>query len=179
MVMDTKLMLRLLRQGNAKAFKELYYNYHKRLFNFSLKILRNTQEAEDLVQEVFVAIWETRGELDENKSFTSFIFMIAKNKALNKIKKKLSHQVYVDYIQKETQYRNDLRKDIESHELIKFIEKTIHELPGKTKKIFLLSRNEGLTYREIAQKLNISDNIVDHEIRKSLQYIKNKIKKFY
>jgi len=177
MILPENLLISELQRGNAKAFEALYDRYHTRLYNFCMKIIKNSQEAEDLVQDVFIAIWENREKLDVNKSFTSFVFMIAKNKLLNKIKKNLSLQVYMDFIQHENPDRNDLRKDVESHELMNFLQKTIHELPEKTKEIFLLSRNEGLTYKEIAHKLGISENVVDHEIRKSLQHIKNQIKK--
>ena len=177
MILPEKLLTRELQRGNAKAFELLYDRYHARLYNFCLKIIRNAQEAEDLVQDVFIAIWENREKLDENKSFSSFVFMIAKNKMLNKIKKNLSHQIYMDFMQKENQDRDDLRKDIESYELMNLLQKTIHQLPEKTKEIFLLSRNEGLTYKEIALKLNISENVVDHEIRKSLMHIKDQIRK--
>lgn len=178
MVLPDKLLIQELQQGNAKAFEALYDRYHARLYNFCLKIIRNTQEAEDLVQEVFIAIWEYREQLDESKSFPNFVFRIAKNKVLNKMKKNLSHQVYLGFLQTENQDRHDLRKDIESDELINFLQKTYQELPEKTKKIFLLSRDEGLTYREIAYKLDISENVVDYEIRKSLHHIKDQLKKF-
>ena len=177
MVLPEKLLIHELQRGNAKAFEALYIRYHAKLYNFCYKIIRNTQEAEDLVQEVFIAIWENREKLNKSKSFTSFVFRIAKNKVLNKIKHNLSRQVYMEFIQKENQDQDDLRKDIESHELMSFLQKTIHELPEK--EIFLLSRDEGLTYKEIAHKLDISENVVDHEIRKSLQHIKDQLKKLH
>ena len=179
MFLPEKLLIQELKGGNAAAFEALYDRYHARLYNFCLKIIRNTQEAEDLVQEVFIVIWENREILDENKLFQSFVFRIAKNKVLNKIKKNLSRQVYMEYIQKENRKQDDLRNNVEYHELMNFLQKSIQQLPEKTKNIFILSRNEGFTYKEIAHKLDISKNVVDHEIRKSLQYIKDQLNKFY
>ena len=179
MYFQEKLLIRELQRDNAKAFEELYYRYHARLYNFCYRIIRNAQEAEDLVQNVFIAIWENREKLDENKSFSGFVFRIARNKVLNKIKQNLTRQVYQGYLLDNEQVQNDLRTDIESRELMELIRKGIDSLPERTKNIFLLSRNEGLTYQEIASRLEISENVVDHEIRKSLQHIKEKLKKFY
>ena len=128
-----------------------------------------------MVQEVFIAVWENREKLDEGKSFSGFIFSIAKNKALNRIKQNFSRKVYLEYMQKENQEQHDLISEIESRELMDSLLKTIQELPDKTKQIFLLSRSEGLTYRQIASRLDVTENVVDHEIRKSLQFIRDKL----
>ena len=175
MLLHEKLLIRELRCGNAKAFEVLYKQYNARLFNFSMKIIRNKQDAEGMVQEVFIAVWENREKLDENKSFSGFVFSIAKNKALNRIKQNLSRKVYLEYMQMENQVQNDMESDIESRELMDYLLKTIQELPDRTKQIFLLSRNEGLTYKQIASRLDVTENVVDHEIRKSLKYIRDKL----
>ncbi|KPL13103.1 MAG: hypothetical protein AMS26_15540 [Bacteroides sp. SM23_62] len=179
MLLHEKLLIRELQRGNAKAFELLYKQYHARLFNFSLKIIRNKQDAEGMVQEVFIAVWENREKLDESKSFSGFIFSIAKNKALNRIKQNLSRKVYLEYMQMENQIQNDTVSDIESRELMDYLLKTIQELPDKTKQIFLLSRNEGLTYKQIASRLDVTENVVDHEIRKALKYIRDKLGNFH
>jgi RNA polymerase sigma-70 factor (ECF subfamily) len=178
MLLQEKLLIRELQRGNAKAFELLYQQYHARLYNFCMSIIRNKQDAEGMVQEVFIAVWENRERLDENKSFSGFVFSIAKNKTLNRIKQNLSRKVYLEYMQTENQDPDDIASDFESRELIEFLHKTIQELPEKSKEIFLLSRNEGLTYKQIASKLDISENVVDHEIRKSLKYIREKLVDF-
>ena len=179
MLLQEKILILELQHGNAKAFEELYIRYNARLYNFFYKIIRNTQEAEGLVQEVFITIWENKEKLDENKSFSSFIFRIARNKVLNIIKQKLTQKVYRKYILDKDKDWMDLRTDIESRELMDLIQKSIDALPERTKEIFLFSRNDGMTYKEIAQKLNITENVVDHEIRKALQKIKEFLSKYY
>ncbi len=175
MLLHEKILILELRRGNAKAFELLYKQYHARLFNFSLKIIRNKQDAEGMVQEVFIAVWENREKLDEKKSFGGFIFSIAKHKALNRIKHNISRKVYLEYMQMENHVQNDMVSDIESRELMDYLIKTIQELPDKTKQIFLLSRNEGLTYKQIASRLDVTEDVVDHEIRKSLKHIREKL----
>jgi RNA polymerase sigma-70 factor (ECF subfamily) len=179
MLLHEKLLIRELQRGNVKAFELLYQQYHARLYNFCLSIIRNKLDAEGMVQDVFIAVWENREKLDESKSFSGFIFSISKNKALNRIKQNLSRKVYLEYMQMENQAQNYMASDIESRELMDYLLKTIQELPDKTKQIFLLSRNEGLTYKQIASKLDVTENVVDHEIRKSLKYIKEKLSDFH
>lgn len=179
MLLHEKLLIREVQRGNAKAFELLYRQYHARLFNFSRRIIRNKQDAEGMVHEVFIAIWENREKLDENKSFSGYIFSIAKNKALNRIKKNLARKFYFEYMQQENRLQNDIVSEIESRELMDFLLKIIQELPDSTKEIFLLSRNDGLTYKQIAVKLDITENVVDHEIRKALKYIRDKLSNFH
>lgn len=179
MLLQEKILVRELQRGNAKAFEELYFRYHARLYNFCNRIMRNTQEAEGLVQEIFIAIWENREKLDENKSFNGFIFKIARNKIINRIKQKLTHNVYRKYMSEKDKEPIDLRTEIESREMMVLIQKSIDALPEQTKEIFLFSRNDGMTYKEIARKLNISENVVDHEIRKALQKIREYLNKYY
>lgn len=179
MLLNEKLIIRELRNGNTQAFVLLYDAYHVRLFNFCVKIIKDKEESKDLVQEVFIKIWETRESLDEDKSFSGFVFKIAKNKVLNRIKKKLSHRIYLVCISEDKKLGTDFNDEVESHEFMGFLKKTIEQLPETTKNIFLLNRNEGLTYKKIAQKLDITENVVDHEIRKALQHIKDQIKKYY
>jgi RNA polymerase sigma-70 factor (ECF subfamily) len=178
-LLQEKILILELKLGNGKALEELYFRYHARLYNFFYKIIRNTHEAEGLLQEVFITIWENKERLDENKSFSAFIFRIARNKALNIIKQKLIQKVYRKYILDEHKDYMDLRTDIESREFMDLIQKSIDALPERTKEIFLLSRNDGITYKEIAQRLNITENVVDHEIRKALKKIKVFLRKYY
>ncbi len=170
MSLNEKILVCELKKGNSKAYELLFFHYFKKLYNFSYKITRDTQESEDLVQDVFISVWNSRDKLDENRSFSGFVFKIARNKALNLIKQKLTRQIYSQYTSNEESLQGN--SDIEAQEFSKIINASISSLPEKTKEIFLLSRNEGLTYIEISQKLNISENIVDHEIRKALKKIK-------
>jgi len=173
MALNEKILVHELKMGNAKAYEQLFFSYHKKLYNFCFSITGNTQESEDLIQEVFISIWNCRHQLDETRSFNGFVFKIARNKALNIIKHKLNRQIYIQYTNNdEPEHWN---AEIETQELMNIIKKSLEALSEQTRKIFLLSRNEGLTYKEISQKLDISENIVDHEIRKALKSIKESL----
>jgi RNA polymerase sigma-70 factor (family 1) len=175
MVLNEKMLVIQLRNGNSKAFEKLFSHYFPKIYLFIYKIIQNRQEAEDLVQDVFIAIWNNREELDENRSFASFLFKIAKNKALNLIKHRLIHQVFIQYAEGEN-VSHSSSAEFNAIEFQSIIEEAVSSLPEKTREIFLLSRYEGRSYLQISGKLGISENVVDHEIRKALQSIKKVLK---
>ncbi len=176
-----KILVSLMKAGNSFAFEKLYFKYSKKLYNFTFSILKNKEDSEGLVQNVFMKIWETRSEINVELSFGGYIFRIAKNMLLNQLKKKINEKVYIDYLLTSPEDTVlPVEQEINFLELNLEIERLIDSLPVKRREIFLLSRKEGLTYREIAEKLNISANTVNTQISKSLEYIRDHlINKFY
>ncbi len=175
---DEKILVCQLKQGNDEAFKQLFLKYHKKLYHFSKKILKDRDESEGIVQNVFMEIWETRKRLDEEKSFSGYLFKIAKNKIYNTIRKKINEQVYREYIVSENHGNGpSVEDEYNSRHLSITIEKLIDSLPRRRKEVFLLSRDEGLTYKEIATKLKISENTVDTQIRSALNFLRNQFRK--
>jgi RNA polymerase sigma-70 factor (ECF subfamily) len=172
------ILVKELKKGNSKAFEELYSLYCQRLYNFCLRLTRNKIETQGMVQDTFIAIWENRQTIDESKSFSGFIFKIARNKCLNMLKKRLIRDVYENYVRSANSESNDLRVEIEYNELDAAIQESIHSLPEKRKQIFLLNRVEGLSYKEISLRLDITENVVDHEIRKALKQIRDDLARY-
>ncbi len=166
----------MMKAGNSYAFEKLYFKYCKKLYNFVFSICKNREDTEGLVQLVFMKVWEKRTEIDTEQSFSGYIFRIAKNSLLNKIKKKLNERVYLDYLlSRPEDLSNSVEKNINFLELNLEIDRLIKNIPEKRRKIFLLSRMEGLTYREIAAKLNISVNTVNTQISKSLEELRDRL----
>jgi len=169
-----------LKAGDDQAFEKLYHKYSKKLFNFGYKMLQSKQEAEGLVQDTFLKIWEIRYKLDENYSFSGYIFKIARNKIYNIFRARINERFYREYLQEYAETLEDnLERELDYNELNTFYIELISRLPERRKEIFLLSRNEGYTYREIAQKLQISENTVDTQIRKSLDFFRQSLREKY
>lgn len=173
---DQKLVVRL-KTGDGEAFEKLFNKYNQKLCNFCFRILRSKQEAEGVVQNTFLKIWETRQMLNENLPFNSYIFKIAQNKVFNLLRKQINQRYYIEYLEEYTEMlENSTEKRILFNELEKTIQILMDQLPERRKEIFLLSRNEGLTYKEIADKLKISENTVDTQIRKVLDYFRQSLR---
>ena len=173
-----KKTLKKLKQGNPKAFELLFNKYHHKLYNFILSFVNDSYEAENIVQDVFVTVWETKHRINIESSFGSLVYRIAKNKALNCLRKSLNKKLYLDtVIQNQKYFEFSTDKTIDYKELTFYFNKYVDELPERRQEIFLLSANEGLTYKEIARKLNITENTVDTQIRNALNYIRENIAK--
>jgi len=173
-----KIYLKKLKSGDPKALEYFFIKYHKKVFFYIQNFVREKEVAEDILQDVFLSIWQNKHNINIEYSFASFIFKIAKNKSLNFIRKSLNKKVYLNYIkEKDEEYDFEIDKKIDYKELEFYFFKFINELPEKRREIFLSSINEGLSYKEIAKKFNISENTVDTQIRYSLKYIREKIRK--
>jgi RNA polymerase sigma-70 factor, ECF subfamily len=178
-VSDNELVRRLSK-GDQLAFKDLYLKFHARIYNFCFKLLASSEEAKDIVQHVFITLWDQRETLDAEKSIEKYIYTIARYSAYQNLRKRVyQHAAIVYLINNEPQLKEVTFDDVLYDELKGFFEEVIESLPARRKEIFKLNRNEGLTYKDIALRLNISENTVDTQMRHSLQFIKKAYDKYY
>jgi RNA polymerase sigma-70 factor, ECF subfamily len=165
-----------LKEGNLQAFNELFDRYEKRLYHFSLGYLRSAQDAEEIVQEVFMKIWNNRAELSTQKSLESYLFTIAKNGILNTIRKSKSEQLYLNYVKINPGKNVLLDDEINFNELKKAYEDAIEQLSPRRKEIFLLSRENSLSNEEIAKQMNISVKTVENQMTSALTEIRRNLR---
>ena len=171
--------LSALAGGDFEAFGVLYEKYHRSLYLFALKLSKNQHEAEELVQSVFVTVWETRQTVDSEKSFSAYLFTIARNRFYDMLRKRVTESCYADYILYwNNQVADDLEKQIEDQETNEIVQQLLQQVPERRREIFLLNRNEDLTYRQIAEKLQISENTVDTQIRNVLNFLRKELPKY-
>lgn len=166
----------MLKAGSEAAFNRLFYKYEKQLYAFSLSILPSVEDAEEVVQEVFYKIWKNRHLLDEQLSFKAFIFTMAKNHLYNLLSKRVSETTYKQYYLRTTSLlAEDTEEICHFHELKSIIQQMVNKMPHKRKQVFMMSRFQGLTNREIATQLNLSLSTVENHINKSLKTIKQQL----
>ena len=155
------------------AFDTIYRRYIPKLFSFLKGFYASEYQSEEIAQEIFITIWEKRDRLDENLSFCAYIFQAAKNKIYNsyrdKVKQLEFNNAYSFHVDNGRNYTDEYINYKEAQEYTREI---INELPPVQKKIFLLSRNDGLTNGEIAQRLNISRRTVEQHIYKAIKHFK-------
>jgi RNA polymerase sigma-70 factor (ECF subfamily) len=170
----TQELLVRLKNGDMLAFDRVYELYSHKLFSFVFRILKNEDEANDIVQEVFVKIWESRAKLGDYQLLNSYIFTIAYNNSINLIRKRINSNKYLDHLKNASviQISPAAISDIEFNELNNQAEKLIANLPERQKQVYLLHREDGLTYAEIAERLNISKNTVENHMVKALKYLR-------
>jgi RNA polymerase sigma-70 factor (ECF subfamily) len=172
---DTDLIL-ALKEGNLNAFNQVFDRYAKRLYRFSMGYLKSAENAEEIVQEVFLKIWNNREELIVQKSFDSYLFTIAKNGILNTIRKSKSEQAYLNYAKLYPRKNVLLDQELDFKELEKAYLEAIAQLSPRRKEIFLLSREQSLSNAEIAKKMNISVKTVENQMTSALAEIRKNLR---
>jgi len=166
-----------LKQDNPKILKHLFDLYYKDLMFYSIKFVVYKEIAEEIVQDIFIRIWNKRQTININKSIKSYLFTSVKNRSLNYLRSKYAKTFFVNIEnvnQKPVYYT--VENDMNANELKKIIHDAIHSLPAKCKIVFNLSRNAGLSTKEIADQLNISQKTVQNQIGIAMQKIKELIK---
>ena len=171
-------ILHALRNGDHRAFQEIYLHYATPIKEFLTVLTRSEEDAREITQEIFVAIWEKHDQIDPQKSIKGYLYTIARNSALKLFERQ---KVRDKYVQANADASDD---SIASDELMiaeetrLLIEIAISRMPAQRKKIFELNRNEGLKSSEIAEKLNLSRHTVDNHLAAAKKDIKEIIAAF-
>ena len=172
------LAVKKLKQGEVKAFDDLFNKYSPRLYNFSIKYLKSAEEAEEVVQEVFLYIWDKREGLKPDNSFNAYIFTIAYNIIKKYFIKKTRDNAYKDdLIYTLLQQENNLDQIIDYKFLLEKVELIINSLPNRRKEIFIKRKYDGLSIKQIADELDISPNTVENQLASAQKQILNGLQK--
>ncbi len=164
-----------LKSNSSSAFQALFEKYSQRIYRFSLGYLKSTQEAEEIVQDVFLRVWKAREELLVERSFESYLFTIAKNTILNTIRKANYEKAYLEYSSLHSNKNSLLDEELDFKELDRIYRQAIEKLPARRKEVYRLSRDKGLSNREIANELGISVKTVENQMTAALSAIKKEL----
>lgn len=146
------------------------------LVNVALQKVDSTETAKELVQDVFLYLYQRKDHLQIISSLKAYLFSALKNKIINHYHRQLTREKYEKSVGSNLKIAtNNLHDDYEAKELKQLLDKKINELPPQCKKVFLMSREEQLPYKEIAERLHISENTVDQHIQKALRILKASI----
>jgi RNA polymerase sigma-70 factor (family 1) len=167
-------LLQQVSLGNEEAFRELFTAWHHRLSGYMYRITESRELTQDIVQEVFLKIWMSREALAEVNNFKNYLFVIARNMALNELRK----------IATRLRYENNLTdQEITTEEPEEYyqtlIDEAVNQLPGRQREVWLLSRQDRLTYQQVADQLQVSKDTVKTHLRLASgfinQYLQSKI----
>lgn len=175
-----------LKNSDEIAFKVIYNKYFSRLYYFIFEFVPLHDIAQDIVQDTFFTLWTKRSELKDNSNLGAYLFTVAKNNCLSKLrneryKRKLFSNSSIDNI--ELELNMDVLGTLDSsdytyNEVERIIKKTLEELPPRCKQVFTLSRFHEYKNKEIAEELNISVKVVEKQITKSLKIFKIALKDY-
>ncbi|HWV75399.1 MAG TPA: RNA polymerase sigma-70 factor [Pseudosphingobacterium sp.] len=169
-----------LEAGSESVFTAIYEQYWASLFKYVIRILPEEDEAADVVQETFVTFWELRSRLAKVRSIKAYLFIMARNLAFKRFRENLKQETVEDRLVEF--YANtdvSMEQMIELKDLADLIDAEIGRLPEKMREVFVLSRKEHLSYQEIAERLEISDETVKKQISRALKYLRVRMDKAY
>ncbi len=181
MTLTEKEELELIKNGSSPCFEALYHRYSGKLYNFVMKVSKgDSYMAEELVQRTFIKVWETRANINPEKSFISYLCTIAKNMLLNEYEHQTVQYIYSEFVKV---YMADVdsstENEVDKNLLEEYIDKLADNLPPKRKEIFILSRKEGLSNKKIAERLQITESTIETQLSKALASMKSQMQKHY
>ncbi|RIH65725.1 RNA polymerase sigma-70 factor [Mariniphaga sediminis] len=176
---EEEFLIQRLINGDQTAFELLFRFYYPGLVTYASQIVLNPVEAEEIVQNFFVQLWQGRKGIKKSKSLKSYFFTAVKNQAINYLKKEKISSKVREEIRNMTE--NDLLYDpdlLVVSELQTRIKKAFNKLPPRTNEIFTLSRFKGFSNEQIAKKLNLSKRTVETQISNALKILREELKDY-
>ena len=175
--MDDHTLFLQLQQSEEKAYKELFLRYYSPLCEYASQYIRD-MEAEELVQDLMLYLWEAREEMIIETSLKSYLFTAVKNRCLNAIKRKLYHEQVHEQLYEKLKDRFEDPDYFLFNELAEKIDQSIRDLPDNYRDTFEMSRFGMFSNAQIAQQLNVSIKTVEYRISRSLKILRTKLKDY-
>lgn len=176
---DRKL-IRKLKVGDRNAFQVIFEAYSEPLLHFAYSYLKDSNDTEEIVQDVFLHLWEIKSEVDEEKSLRSFLYKMTVNRVFNHLKHKIVRQKYESYMMNLTpSFSENPEEKLHKKELDERIQELLELLPEQKRKIFIMSRMKGISNAEISEKLGISLRTVENQVYRATKFIKDHLKEDY
>lgn len=164
---------------SVSEYENMFNSNHKRLCNAAYRIINNKASAEDIVQNVFLKLWQQRNEINVQTSLGGYVYKATINACLNYLETNKRHLKYVDEIKTTINpFEENTSNKISIKELETLIERTLMNLPPKCRAVFILNRYEGMRYKEIAEHLDISVNTVENQMVKALSIMREGLKPY-
>lgn len=169
---------RQIRSGDKKVFEEVFRLYYRPLCGYAQTLLKDADEAEEAVQNLFFNLWSRREALEINVSVKSYLYRATHNDCLNRIKHGKVRLAYAEEVKTTAGSFEDGQERIQARELSQRINTAVSELPEQCGVVFKLSRFENLKYNEIAERLDISVKTVENHMGKALKLLREKLKDY-
>ncbi|WP_413670089.1 RNA polymerase sigma factor [Mucilaginibacter sp. Mucisp86] len=168
-----KELLARLRQGDSKAFDQIYHHYSLKIYANILRMVKDADDAQELLQDVFLKVWQKRHNIDPEQSFKSYLFRISRNLVYNFFRDVSIERKVMDYLASiGTELHTDLEDDLMFKEQKQLLEQAINQLPPQRRQVYTLCKIEGHSYAEVSRMLGISTSTISDHIVKATRFIK-------
>ena len=167
------ILIAELKRGSKEAFDQIYKFYAGRLLAYCMRYTKSREDAEDIVQDVFVALWNSRETIRQEGSLHSLLFTISKHRVINAYRSTLNSPVYADYVDYQNEQSIEAASDrVEYEQYVKIVREAIHRLPSTQRRVITLSRFSQLSNKEIAERLSLSEQTVRNQLSVGLKALR-------
>ena len=174
-----KKILKRFIKGDQCAFEQIYYAYSKKLYHFGLGLLKDPDEASEMVQDVFVTLWEKRERINPDLNFENYLLKMAYNSILKLFRKRSNKRKVIDNLMEESSgITENTQNSVIYDDLYDKAQTCIERMPPKRKMVYKLNRQEGMSAREIAEELGISKRTVEGHLAEALSFLKTELAKY-
>lgn len=172
------ILISELKRGSKEAFDQIYKLYAGRLLAYCVKYTKCREDAEEILQDVFIALWKGRETIRQEETLESLLFTISKHRVINAYHSNLNSPIYEDYVVYQNECSaNEDHHPMEYEQCIKLIKAAIHQLPPTQQRVITLSLFSQLSNKEIAERLSLSEQTVRNQLSVGLKTIRTPLAK--
>ncbi|QGY43671.1 RNA polymerase sigma-70 factor [Maribellus comscasis] len=177
--MDEDKRVKRLISGDKAVINELYADYSSRLYHFAFGYLKSGADSLDIVQEVFVNLWNSRKNLKKNSNLEAYLFTVAKNTIISVFRKRLSEKNYLENLKFEVVDNSiDTESKVNYDLLAEKVQELIEKLPPQRRRIYVMCKEKGYTNQLVASELNISLKTVEDHMTKARKFLKENLSEY-
>lgn len=170
---NENLLFQRITSGDEDAFREVVYFYSPKLISFLFSITKNIHIAEEIMQEVFLRLWQNRENVEVN-NLGGWLYRVASNLAYSYLKREALNGRLLSYLKKKQANQfSEIEQQMDYKECKELIHKALIQLPDQQRKVYQLSLQEGMSRKEVAELLNISPNTVKNHLARALQFLRH------
>lgn len=173
--MDEREILTKVKDGDPAAFERLYDCYWLKVYNFTKLYITSLSDVSEVVQDVFVKVWESRTTFDETLNFDGFLFITTRNIIFNYSRQKFNETNLKMTALRVFSSSYSIEEELDAADLANYIEQLISQLPPQRQKIFRMSREEHLSTRQIAERCAVSEKAIERQITLALKFLKDNL----
>ncbi|WP_430972308.1 RNA polymerase sigma-70 factor [Sunxiuqinia rutila] len=170
-------LTKFLREGSKDAFRVLYDRYGVKIHRFAFGYLKSEEEAEELVQDVFLKLWDKRHLLNDSGNVKSYLYKVAVNSIYDFIRRKNLEQAFQEFAGGRTDEADHTWDEVVYNDMMAQIDRLMAQMPEQRRKIFKMSKEEGLSHDEIAETLGLSKRTVENQVYRATTFLKDKLKR--
>ena len=173
--MEDKLRLTKVKAGDEEAFAWLYDHYWQKVYHFAQLYLTSSSEISEAVQDVFLQVWESRANIDENKNFDGYLFIITRNIIFNYSRRYFNELNFKMTVLQSIEEGYSIEEELDARDLKTYIDKLVIQLPTNRQRIFRMSREQHLSNKQIAERCAVTEKAVERQITLALKFIRDNL----